>query len=184
MRKVFGSLFSSIDGAVQAPNEWQHAFDEGMGAAMSRIMEGQDAVLLGRQTFEEWAGFWPTSTDEPFASWINSTPKYVASTTLTSVDAWQGSTLIPGSVADFVRELKQQEGGTIGTAGSPGLVRSLLEAGVLDELTLFVHPVVAGGAYARLFPEGGTGLGFEVVESETTSSGTIVVTYRPVAPSA
>ena len=55
MRKVFASLFSSIDGAVQAPNEWQHAFDEGMGAAMSRIMEGQDAVLLGRQTFEEWA---------------------------------------------------------------------------------------------------------------------------------
>jgi len=178
MRKVFASLFSSIDGAVQAPNEWQHAFDEGMGAAMGRIMEGQDTVLLGRQTFEEWVGYWPTSTDEPFASWINSTPKYVASTTLASVDAWQNSTLIQGSVVDFVSQLKQQEGGNIGTAGSPGLVRSLLEGGVLDELTLFVHPVVAGGSYTKLFPEGSAPVQFEVAESETTSSGTIVVTYR------
>ena len=178
MRKVFASLFSSIDGAVQAPNEWQHAFDEGMGAAMSRIMEGQDAVLLGRHTFEEWAGFWPTSTDEPFASWINTTPKYVASTTLQSVDAWQNTSLIGGSVADFVHDLKQQDGGSIGTAGSPTLVRSLLDAGVLDELTLFVHPVVAGGSYGKLFPEGSRPLQLEVAETETTSTGTIVVTYR------
>lgn len=178
MRKVFASLFSSIDGAVQAPNEWQHAFDEGMGAAMNRIMEGQDAVLMGRTTFEEWVGYWPTSTDEPFASWINTTPKYVASTTLDSVDAWQHSTLIEGDVAAFVRQLKEQPGGNIGTAGSPTLVRSLLDAGVLDELTLFVHPVVAGGSYAKLFPEGSAPLGFEVVSSETTNTGTIVVTYR------
>jgi dihydrofolate reductase len=184
MRKVFASLFSSIDGAVEAPNEWQHAFDDGMGAAMARIMEGQDAVLMGRTTFEEWAGFWPTSTDEPFASWINGVDKYVASTTLDSVDSWPHSTLIPGSVADFVADLKQQDGGTIGTAGSITLVRSLIDAGLLDELTLFVHPVVAGGAYTRLFPEGSTGHGFELVEAETTSSGTIVVTYRSVAASA
>lgn len=70
MRKVTAALFSSIDGVVEAPNQWQPTFDEEMGAALSRMLEEQDAVLLGRTTFEEWAGYWPTSTDEPFASWI------------------------------------------------------------------------------------------------------------------
>ena len=108
MRKVTAGLFSSIDGVVQAPNEWQSAFDEEMGATLSRMLDEQDAVLLGRVTFEEWAGYWPTSTDEPFASWINGTQKYVASTTLDSVDQWANSTLITGSLADFVTALKQQ----------------------------------------------------------------------------
>ena len=65
MRKVYAGLFSSIDGVVERPNEWQPAFDEEMGAALSRMLDGQDAVLLGRVTFTEWAGYWPTSTDEP-----------------------------------------------------------------------------------------------------------------------
>ena len=96
MRKVTAGLFSSIDGVVEAPNEWQPAFDEEMGAVLSRMLEEQDAVLLGRVTFTEWAGYWPTSTDEPFASYINSTQKYVASTTLGTVDQWPNSTLIKG----------------------------------------------------------------------------------------
>ena len=151
MRKVTAGLFSTIDGVVQAPDQWQTAFDDEMGAVLSRMLEEQDAVLLGRVTFTEWAGYWPTSTDEPFASWINSTPKYVASTTLDSVDGWSNSTLIKGSLADYVRELREQPGGAIGTAGSPSLVRSLVEADLLDELTLMVSPVVAGGGRKRLF---------------------------------
>jgi dihydrofolate reductase len=138
MRKVYAGLFSSLDGVVEAPNEWQPSFDEEMGAALSRMLDVQDAVLLGRVTFTEWAQYWPTSTDEPFASWINSTPKYVASSTLDSVDQWPKSTLIKGPVADFVAELRQQDGGTIGTAGSPSLVRSLIDQGLLDELTLMI----------------------------------------------
>src|SRR4030088_2854170 len=106
MRKVFAGLFSSIDGVVEAPNEWQPAFDEEMGAALSRMLDEQDAVLLGRVTFTEWAGYWPTSTDEPFASWINSTPKYVASSTLGSVDQWSNSTLIRGSGGDLGAEVR------------------------------------------------------------------------------
>jgi dihydrofolate reductase len=179
MRKVTAGLFSSIDGAVQAPNEWQHAFDEEMGATMNRMLEEQDAVLLGRVTYTEWAGYWPTSTDEPFASWINSTQKYVASTTLDSVDDWANSTLITGSLAEFVMDLKQRDGGTIGTAGSPGLVRSLIELGLLDELTLMISPVVAGGGRARLFPPDSPERGFELVESRGTSSGCLIATYRP-----
>jgi dihydrofolate reductase len=179
MRKVTAGLFSSIDGVVQAPNEWQQGFDEEMGAALTRMLEEQDAILLGRVTFTEWAGYWPTATDEPFASWINSTPKYVASTTLDSVDHWANSTLINGSVADFVAELRQQDGGTIGTGGSPTLVRSLIRHGLLDELTLMISPVVAGGGRARLFPDDATLTAFDLVEAQPTRTGTVIATYRP-----
>lgn len=180
MRKVTAGLFSSIDGVVQAPNEWQPGFDDEMGETLSRMLEEQDAVLLGRVTFDEWAGYWPTSSDEPFASWINQTPKYVASTTLRSVDHWSNSTLIPGSVAEFVAELREQDGGTIGTAGSPTLVRSLIDLGLLDELTLMISPVVAGGGRARLFPDDAALTNFELLEARPTSSGTVIATYRPL----
>jgi dihydrofolate reductase len=180
MRKVTAGLFSSIDGVVQAPNEWQPAFDEEMGAALSRVLDEQDAVLLGRVTWSEWAGYWPTSTDEPFASWINATPKYVASSTLDSVDQWSNSTLIKGSLASFVDDLRQQPGGTIGTAGSPSLVRSLIEQGLLDELTLMISPVVAGGGRKRLFPPDAAPASFELVEGKPTSSGALIATYRPI----
>jgi dihydrofolate reductase len=179
MRKVFSGLFSSIDGVVEAPNQWQPAFDEEMGAALSTMLEGQDTVLMGRVTFAEFAGYWPTSTDEPFASWINSTQKYVASTTLDSVSNWSNSTLIKGPVADFVKELREQEGGSIGVTGSPSLVRSLIAAGLLDELTLMVSPVVAGGGRKRLFPDDAEQTKFELVQTQPTSSGALIVTYRP-----
>ena len=180
MRKVSAALFSTLDGVVEAPNEWQFAFDDEMGAAMSRTLEALDAVLLGRVTYTEWAGYWPTSTDEPFASWINRTPKYVASTTLNSVDEWPNSTLIRGSVADFVSELRQQDGGTIGTAGSPTLVRTMFDEGLLDELILLIHPVVAGGGRKRLFADDAALTRLELVESQPTSSGVLIATYRPV----
>jgi len=180
MRKVTAGLFSTIDGVVQAPDQWQTAFDDEMGAVLSRMLEEQDAVLLGRVTFDEWAGYWPTSTDEPFASWINRTPKYVASSTLDAVDQWPNSTLIRGSVTDFVAGLRQQDGGTIGTAGSPTLVRSLVEHGLVDELTLMVSPVVAGGGRARLFPSDWALRRFDLVEARPTSSGALIASYRPI----
>lgn len=180
MRKVYAGLFSSIDGVVQAPNEWQPGFDEEMGAALSRMLDGQDAVLMGRVTFTEFAGYWPTSTDEPFASWINSTPKYVVSTTLDSVDQWPNSTLIKGPVADFVRDLREEDGGTIGVTGSPSLVRSLIEHELLDELTLMISPVVAGGGRKRLFPDNAALTKFQLAEAQPTSSGALIATYRPI----
>lgn len=180
MRKVTAGLFSSIDGVVEAPNEWQPAFDEEMGAALSRMLEEQDAVLFGRVTFTEFAGYWPTSTDEPFATYINSTPKYVASTTLDSVGQWANSTLIKGPVGDFVSDLRQQDGGTIGTTGSPTLVRSLIAAGLLDELTLMISPLVVGGGRKRLFPGDAALTRFELVHAQPTSSGALIATYRPI----
>ncbi len=182
MRKVYAGLFSSIDGVVEGPNEWQHAFDDEMGAALARMLDGQDAVLLGRVTFTEWAGYWPTSTDEPFAGWINGVQKYVASSTLGSgdVDGWANSTLIKGPVTDFVADLREQDGGTIGVGGSPSLVRSLIEAGLLDELTLMISPVVAGGGRKRLFPDDAAPTRFELAEATPTSTGALIATYRPV----
>lgn len=179
MRKVTAGLFSSIDGVVEAPNEWQPAFDEEMGAVLSRMLEEQDTVLLGRVTFTEWAGYWPSSADEPFASYINSTQKYVASTTLESVAQWPNSTLIKGSVAGFLTGLRQQEGGTIGTAGSPSLVRSLIQQGLLDELTLMISPVVAGGGRRHLFADDAALTRFELIHGQPTSSGALIATYRP-----
>ena len=179
MRKVFSGLFISLDGVVEAPNQWQPAFDEQMGAALARMLDQQDAVLLGRVTYTEWAQYWPTSTDEPFASWINSTPKYVASGALDSV-AWPNSTLIKGPVADFVTELREQPGGTIGVAGSPSLVRSLLDQGLLDELTLMISPVIAGGRRKRLFADDARLTSLELIEAQPTSSGALIATYRPI----
>lgn len=182
MRKITASLFISLDGVVEAPDQWQFAFDDEMGAAMSRAIDEQDAVLLGRVTYVEWAAYWPTSTDEPFAGLINRMPRYVASSTLDSVDDWPNSTLIRGSVIDFVTELRQQEGGNIGTGGSPTLVRSLLDHGLVDELTLVIHPVVAGGGRKRLFADDAALTKLELVEARPTSSGSIIATYRPAPP--
>ncbi len=86
--------------------------------------------------------------------------------------------MITGSVTDYVSALKQQDGGTIGTAGSPTLVRSLIEHGLLDELTLMISPVVAGGGRTRLFPDDAPLTNFELVEAHPTSTGTVIATYR------
>lgn len=179
MRKITATLFSSLDGVVEAPDQWQPDFDDQMGAAMERSLRDLDAMLIGRKTYTEWAGYWPTATDEPFATLVNQTPRYVASTTLDGVDDWPKSILIEGSVIDFVTRLKQQNGGEIGVAGSPSLVRSLLHAGLLDELTLLIHPVVAGGGRKRLFDGDAPLTNLELVKSEITSSGTIIAGYQP-----
>jgi dihydrofolate reductase len=133
----------------------------------------------------EWAGYWPSYTgdgeDAGFAKWINNSPKYVASTTLTDVGAWPGSTLLRGDVVEAVRELKAGEGGAISVAGSPTLVRSLLAAGVLDELQLMISPVVAGGGRRTLFAGDAAQQQLELVSATGTSTGTIIATYRPAA---
>src|SRR5258707_6836043 len=144
MRKVVAGLFITLDGVVESPDTWQEHFDEDMGQAMMEQLASQDAVLLGRVTYQEWASYWPTATDEPFASFINSTPKYVFSSTLESVEAWQNSTLVKGDLSQEIARLKQQPGKNISTSGIPTLVRSLLEHGLPDELILLIQPVVAG----------------------------------------
>ncbi|GED89946.1 dihydrofolate reductase family protein [Streptomyces sp. 6-11-2] len=182
MRKVVSGLFVSLDGVAQSPNEWQFAFDEEMGAALGETLETADTILLGRVTFTEWAGYWPTVTsgeDVGFAKWINDSPKYVVSSTLDSVEDWANSTLINGDLAAAIEELKASEGKDITVAGSPTLVRSLLEQDLLDELVLLIHPVVAGEGRKKLFADDANLKKLQLVSARPTSSGVIIATYRP-----
>lgn len=183
MRKVVANLFVSLDGVAESPDQWQFDFDEEMGEALTSTLETTDAALLGRVTWTEWAGYWPNVTegeDSGFADWINNSPKYVASTTLDSVDEWSNSTLIEGDLTEAVNELKATDGKDIGVAGSPGLVRSLADAGLLDELVLLIHPVIAGEGRKKLFADDTALKKLELVSAQPTSSGVIIATYRPV----
>jgi dihydrofolate reductase len=180
MRKVVSGLFISLDGVTESPDQWQFDnFDEDMGAAMGAHLAQEDAILLGRVTYQEWADYWPSATDEPYASHINGTPKYVASRTLDRV-AWgdRDNVALVKDPADAIRKLKQQPGKNIGVAGSPTLVRSLLAEGLLDELTLMVHPVVVGRG-KRLFTDGGELKRLELIDSKMTRTGVALLTYRP-----
>lgn len=177
MRKVTSGLFISLDGVVEAPHLWQFdVFNEEMEDAMFRYLEPIDTVLMGRVTYEEWAPYWPTATDG-YADFINPVPKHVASTTLQRVD-WQNSTLIAGDVAAAVRALKDRPGGVIGVQGSPTLVRYLLAHDLLDELTLMIHPVIAG-AGKRLFPDGGDDemKRLRLLDHRVTRTGVALLTY-------
>jgi dihydrofolate reductase len=183
MRKVVSVLFISLDGVAEAPDKWQFAFDEEMGKVLTTTLEICDTVLLGRVTYTEWAGYWPAVTsgeDAEFANWINNAPKYVASTTLDDADEWANSTLIEGDLATAVKELKAGPGKGISVAGSPSLVRSLLEQDLLDELVLLIHPVIAGEGRKKLFADDGPLKRLELVSARPTSSGVVIVTYRPV----
>ena len=180
MRKVISGLFISLDGVTEAPDQWQFdVFDADMGAAMAEHLAAEDTILLGRRTYQEWAPYWPTSTDEPYASHINNTPKYVVSTTLDGVQWGDYDTvsLIKGDPAETIARLKQQPGKNIGIAGSPTLVRSLLQADLIDELTLMIHPVIVGRG-KRLF-DGGELKRLHLVQSMTTGSGVAFLTYHP-----
>lgn len=176
MRKIVSGLFMALDGVVEAPNTWQEHFDEEMGEALNAQLAFQDAVLLGRVTYEEWVSYWPTVTDDPFASYINNVPKYVASNTLKSV-AWNNSTLLKGNLAEELARLKQQPGKNIGVAGSPGLVHSLLQQDLLDELVLMVHPVTVGSG-KRLFKDGESLKRLNLLSVQPTRTGTVILTYQ------
>lgn len=181
MRDLRAGLFIALDGVTEAPNEWQFDhFDDGLAAAMQAHIAAEDTVLLGRVTYQEWAPYWPTSSDEPYASHINRTPKLVVSTTLKKVQwgRWDSVSLLEGDLAEEVARLKRQPGQNIGVAGSPTLVRSLLELDLLDELKLMLHPVVAGRG-KRLFPDGSGLKRMKLVDTTTTPTGVLIITYRP-----
>jgi len=134
---------------------------------------------MGRVTYQDFAPFWPTSTDEPFASHINKTPKYVVSTTLDEVEwgNWDKPTLIKGNLGKEINKLKQQSGKNIGVSGSPTLVKSLLQEGLLDELKLMIHPVLVG--HGKRFFSDGDLKRLKLVDSKVTGTGVVILTYQP-----
>jgi len=171
-----------LDGVAESPDKWQSdLLDDDMMMDITSQIDEEDAILMGRVTYQDFAPYWPTSTDEPFASHINNTPKYVVSTTLDKVEwgKWEKPTLIKGNLAKEINKLKQQPGKNIGVSGSPTLVRSLLHADLLDELKLMIHPVVVGSG-KRLFAEEVDPKRLQLVDSKVTGTGVVILTYQPV----
>ena len=136
-------------------------------------------MLLGRKTYEEWSNFWPDSNIEPFATFINNTPKYVASKTLSSL-GWPQSSLLSGDLRDEVAALKSKPGKAIGVHGSISLVQTLLDAGLIDELKLVICPAIAGQG-RRLFSRDGDPIQLDLQSAQTTPGGLQFLVFRPRA---
>jgi dihydrofolate reductase len=181
MRSVVVYELVSVDGVAEEPSDWVFDVDDEVLAHLGRVIERQDDVLLGRGTYDYWAGHWPTSDMEPFAGFINRTPKHVfTSSPLTQ--QWQHSTAVPVRAEEHVAALRQQEGGDIGVHGSLTLARSLLRAGLVDELRLVVAPTVAGKG-RRLFDDDGDLRRLALVDVARTPAGILLLHYRVGASS-
>ncbi len=180
MRTIAASLWMSLDGVVEAPETWAFAYsNDEVQAVNMEGMAASDAMLLGRTTYQLFAGYWPLQPDDnPIAKYINATPKYVVSNTLESVE-WQNSTLIGGDVYGALADLKRQSGKTITVVGSATLVRSLLDNDLLDELQLSIPPVVRGSG-KRLFVDEDHPMPLKLVDSRTFTNGVLYLTYQPV----
>lgn len=176
MRTVSASLFASVDGVLENPGGWQFdQFDDGLGELMMTELPKSDTVILGRQMYDEWSAYWPSAEDD-FKDYINPIKKYVASTSLSAPLEWENSELIEGDLVDFVRELKQQQGGDINVAGSLSVVRQLLLAGVLDRITLMIHPVLVGEG-KRLTEEITPVTRLTLIDHKVTEKGNALMTY-------
>ena len=189
--------FMSLDGVVQAPGgpdedrdgDFAHGswsmpyFDaDTMGSFIDAGIQGTDALLFGRRTWEAMAAAWPERDDgsDPFASHINTVTKFVVSTTLTVPDqTWANSVLVPGGDAvAAVAELKRADGGDIGMMGSSQLARTLVAAGLVDEYRLLIEPVLLGGG-KTIFPTDGVRRPLELVSTATAPTGVLLCVYRP-----
>jgi dihydrofolate reductase len=192
MRTLAVIDFLSLDGVMQAPGQpeedtecgftyggWAIPYhDETLAESVADSMAATDAYLFGRKTYENFAAYWPTAPrDIPFTDHLNNTAKYVVSKTLKDPD-WHNSTVIAGDVVEEVRKLKQQPGGNIAVLGSGELVKTLIANDLVDEYFLTVYPVVLGGG-KRLFRDDEQLRRLELVNSNNTSTGGVVLTYRP-----
>ena len=181
VRKVVAVELVSVDGVMGAPEEWAFSYsNEEMEEANAAGMAASDALLLGRVTYEGMAAFWPNQPGgTPMVDYINSVAKFVVSTTLKEPLEWNNSTLIRGNIAEEITELKRRPGKDITVLGSAALVRSLLRAGLLNELRLMVHPVVLGNG-KRLFGDGDVRKPLELIGMRTFGTGVLDLIYRPV----
>jgi dihydrofolate reductase len=168
-----------MDGAVQSPRAWL-AMSEELQAAVGAQLASTDALLLGRVTYKEFAARWPHRTGE-LADWMNTARKFVVSASLETCE-WHNSSLIngDGNVVEELTALKKQPGRNIGVLGSETLVRSLTRRGLLDELTVWVQPVIRGGG-RRLFKDLTEPPELELIDSKTLASGVVSLTYELVS---
>lgn len=182
MGKIAVHEFITLDGVIEDPR-WtmDYPFDPKMGQAIGGIMGASQGLLLGRRTYEMFAPAWSTRTaeEDPGAPFMNETTKYVVSGTLASAD-WSNSEIVGPYSAQSISALKERIDGNLYVSGSATLVRSLLSDGLVDELHLFVFPVVLGSGL-RLFGEGGEPIKLTLGGSEAYDSGVLHLTYTPAA---
>ena len=192
--RIVISEFISLDGVVQAPGGrdedrdggfrhggWSMRFfdPEVMGAAIDELSQSTDALLFGRRTWQVMAGAWPNRAGDPFADWMNRVQKYVVSDTLSDADAtWEPTKIIRGAdLAKEVSALRDQPGGYLNVMGSASLVRTLLAADLVDELSLMIEPIVLGGG-KRIFPDDDQARAFELTSATTANTGVQVCRYQ------
>jgi dihydrofolate reductase len=187
------TTFLTLDGVMQSNGKpepelndgfeqggWQVPYiDEDMGGLEAGWFAAADAFLLGRKTYELFAGHWSQVTDEndPFATRLNGLPKYVVSSSLDKVE-WNNSILLQGDVAEEVTELKRRPGNELQVHGSGTLIRTLMEHDLVDEYRLWFHPVVLGNG-RRLFADGTVPTALKLIDTRTTSSGVVLHVYQP-----
>lgn len=191
MGRLVSTMFVTLDGVQQAPGGpredpsggfdqggWSHPFgDEDFGGFVTEVFANAGGFLLGRRTYDIFAGHWPRVTDpaDPVATKLNGLPKHVPSATLTD-PVWAGTTVLRGDLAQEVTALKERTDGELQTHGSAALVRSLLDLGLVDTLHLLTFPVVLG-AGRRLFEQGGVPTRFRHTGGRITSKGVSIQTY-------
>lgn len=193
MRKLIAAYFTSLDGVIQAPGgpeedptkgfrfggwgatHWDDVMGEYMGEGFSSPFD----LLLGRRTYEIFAAHWPFTEEEP-AGLFNSITKYVATSEAGPL-AWQNSVKLEGDVVQAVARLKEGDGPDLLTQGSAVLVRALLAAGLVDELSLMVFPVLLGHG-KRWYGEDSRAGEWELVSGRTSTTGVFMGRYRPSGP--
>ncbi|MGV9849934.1 dihydrofolate reductase family protein [Streptomyces sp. NPDC003442] len=188
MRKIIASLFISLDGVVEAPDQWHFPyFNDEMGAAVDAVLGASDTLLIGRKTYDSFAGAWPDreaagGEDAHFAKKLGDARKIVLSRQDLSF-TWRNSELFRGDFADAVTALKNEPGGDIALSGSVSVVRQLMAHGLLDELHLLVHPIAVRKGM-RLFDEAETTIPLKLLSSATFSTGVLHLVYAPAESTA
>ena len=189
MRKIIATMWVTLDGFIADPNN-QMAFvgelyDAAMGTYEDDLVSAADTLLLGRVTYESFAGSWPTVPDKPnadpgevaYARKLNAMRKIVFSKTLPHAD-WNNSSLLREIVPEEIEQLKQEQGRDIVIYGSASVVQTLTNAGLIDEYQLLVHPVLLGEG-KPLFNNIKGQVNLKLVNTEARSSGVVVLTYQP-----
>ncbi|WNE97524.1 dihydrofolate reductase family protein [Streptomyces luomodiensis] len=186
MRKIVASLFISLDGVVEAPDQWHFPyFNDEMGAAVDATLGVADTILLGRRTYDSFAGAWPDreragGEDAGFAKKLGDTRKIVVSRQDLEF-GWRNSEQLKGELVDAATAVKGESGGTVAVSGSVSVVRQLLAHGLLDELHLLVHPIAVRRGM-RLFDEGEPTIALRLVSSAAFRTGVLHLVYAPAEP--
>ena len=191
MRDLLVTTFLSLDGVMQAPGGpdedpsggftlggWSFGyFDDEVGEEMGQVMGRPFDLLLGRKTYDIFAGFWPNAPEDETSSALNKATKYVASRGTPEL-SWENSVLLEGDVAKAVAALKQTDGSELQVHGSGDLIQTLLAAGLVDRWHLVIHPVLIGSG-RRLFADGTIPVSLKLVDGRVTTGGTFLATYEP-----